>query len=68
MVTVKFYDYEIIEKALDSLGSTDRYVFRQRFFEEKSQSEIAKQLGVSQMTISRIEKKIKERIAKELEQ
>ena len=61
-------DYEIIEKALDSLGSTDRYVFRQRFFEEKSQSEIAKQLGVSQMTISRIEKKIKERIAKELEQ
>lgn len=59
-------NYEIIEKALDSLGSTDRYVFRQRFFEEKSQSEIAKVLGVSQMTISRIEKKIKERIASEL--
>ena len=34
--------------------------------DEKSQSEIAKDLGVSQMTISRAEKKILERFAREL--
>ena len=59
-------DYEIIDTVLNRMSQTDRYVFRQRFLEEKSQSEIAKKLGVSQMTISRIEKKIKERFAKEL--
>lgn len=59
-------DYEIIEKVLEKLSQTDRYVFRQRFFEEKSQAEIAKVLGVSQMTISRVEKKIREKIAAEL--
>lgn len=59
-------DYEIIEKVLGRLGSSDRYVFRQRFLEEKSQAEIAKVLGVSQMTISRVEKKIRDKIAAEL--
>ena len=59
-------DYEIIDNVLQSLGSTDRYVFKERFIEEKSQADIAKVLGVSQMTISRLEKKIKERFASEL--
>lgn len=59
-------DYEIIDNVLQSLGSTDRYVFKERFLEEKSQADIAKVLGVSQMTISRLEKKIKERFAREL--
>ena len=48
------------------MGTTDKFVFRQRFVEEKSQAEIAKALGVSQMTISRIEKRIKKLFADEL--
>lgn len=60
-------EFEIIQKVVDSLSETGRYVFEQRFIEEKSQAEIAETLGVSQMTISRIEKKIKEKIAKEVE-
>lgn len=59
-------NYEIIDKVLDELTGTNRYIFKKRFVEEKSQSEIAKDLGVSQMTISRAEKKILERFAKEL--
>ena len=59
-------DYEIIEKVLGTLSQADRYVFEQRFLEEKSQADIAKVLGVSQMTISRVEKKIKEKFAREL--
>ena len=59
-------DYEIIKSVLGTLGESDRYVFEQRFIEEKPQAEIANVLGVSQMTISRIEKKIKEKVAREL--
>ena len=48
------------------MTGTNRYIFKKRFVDEKSQSEIAKDLGVSQMTISRAEKKILERFAREL--
>ncbi len=59
-------NYEIIQKVLDSLSGTNRYIFKKRFVEGISQSEIARQLGVSQMTISRAEKKILEQFANEL--
>lgn len=58
---------EIINSVLENLNDTSRYIFRERFIEEKSQAEIAKELGVSQMTISRAEKNIKERFASELQ-
>lgn len=57
---------EIIQNVLKELTGTNRYIFKKRFVEDQSQSEIAKKLGVSQMTISRAEKKILERFAKEL--
>ena len=44
---------EIVSKVLDSLSDTNRYIFRQRFLENRSQADIAKELGVSQMTVSR---------------
>ena len=59
---------EILEKVYKSLSSTNQYIFRERFIKEKSQAEIAKTLNVSQMTISRAEKKIKEQILREMEQ
>ncbi len=63
----KLENMEIIYTVLDTLSETNRYIFNKRFLEEKSQAEIAKDLGVSQMTISRAEKNIKERFAKELQ-
>ena len=47
---------EIIEKVLDRLSDQHRYIFKARFYYNKSQAEIAKVLGVSQMTVSRAEK------------
>ncbi|MBR4934645.1 MAG: sigma-70 family RNA polymerase sigma factor, partial [Anaerotignum sp.] len=47
---------EIIEKVLEKLSDQHRYIFKARFYYNKSQGEIAKVLGVSQMTVSRAEK------------
>lgn len=47
---------EIIEKVLDKLSDQHRYIFKARFYYNRSQAEIAKVLGVSQMTVSRAEK------------
>ncbi len=56
---------EIISKVLSSFSETYRYIFKERFIENKSQAAIAKELGVSQMTISRAEKSIIEQFKKE---
>lgn len=57
---------EIISRVLGGLSDTNRYIFRQRFLENRSQAEIAKELGVSQMTISRAEKNIINKFKEEL--
>ena len=56
---------EMISKVLAELSDTNKYIFKQRFVEDKSQAEIAKRLGVSQMTISRAEKNIRKRFQEE---
>ena len=59
---------EIITKVLGEMSDTNRYIFRQRFMENRSQADIAKELGVSQMTISRAEKSIIDKFKKEVRQ
>lgn len=56
---------EMISKVLGELSDTNKYIFKQRFVEDKSQAEIAKKLGVSQMTISRAEKSIRQKFQQE---
>ena len=63
----RFENREIIGSVLKKLNSTNQYVFKKRFLEERSQAEIAKKLGVSQMTISRAEKNIKAKFAEEMQ-
>ena len=57
---------QIINSVLSNFSDTYRYIFKQRFIENKSQAEIAQKLGVSQMTISRSEKAIVESFKREL--
>ena len=57
---------EIIQKVLADFSETYQYIFRSRFVEDKSQAQIAEELGVSQMTISRAEKSIKQRFQQEI--
>lgn len=56
---------DIISKVLAGFSDTYKRIFRERFIENKSQAAIAKELGVSQMTISRAEKSIIEQFKKE---
>ena len=43
---------------METFSAQQRYICRQRFIYNRSQAEIAKALGVSQMTVSRAEKTI----------
>lgn len=49
---------EIINKVVNTFNDQYKFIFRERFINNKSQSEIAKSLGISQMTVSRAEKNI----------
>ncbi|TEB10068.1 RNA polymerase sigma-F factor [Pelotomaculum propionicicum] len=53
-----------IKDLLDNLPERDQYIIKMRFFEDKTQSEIAGKLGLSQVQVSRLErqalKKLKE--------
>ena len=57
---------EIIKNVVGNLSDNEKRVFRRRFIENKSQVEIAKEIKVSQMTVSRAEKNIKIKFLKEL--
>lgn len=54
------------EQILDKLSEKERYVIEKRYFKEKTQTELAKELGVSQAQISRIEKGAIERMRRKM--
>lgn len=58
---------DFINKFMSKLDEIESRVVVDRFFRNKTQSVIAKDLNVSQMTVSRIEKKVIERLKKEYE-
>ena len=49
---------DFLRTIFDNLSKYDKKIIVDRFYNNKSQNEIAIELGVSQMTISRLEKKI----------
>ena len=57
---------ELVDKVLNELSEQNRYIFRERFLFNRSQTEIAKTLGVSQMTISRAERTIIKKLQEEM--
>lgn len=60
-------DKILIKQIIDSLGERDKKIVLLRFFRDKTQSEVAKELNVSQVQISRLETKILERFRNEFE-
>ncbi len=56
---------EVINGALAKLSDKEKLVFRRRFLDNMTQVQIAEELGVSQMTVSRTEKGIKDKFLKE---
>ncbi len=47
-----------IRKVMEALDDTGRKLIYMRYFQEKTQTDIAKKLGISQVQVSRLEKKI----------
>ena len=48
----------LLSQLLDSLDPGDRNLICMRYFQNKTQTEIAARLGVSQVQVSRMEKRI----------
>ena len=48
----------VVEQVLNELDEIERNIIIMRYFQDKTQSEIAKKLGISQVQVSRMEKKI----------
>ncbi len=66
----KMFDFienrDFISQAMEKLNKVEQQVLQDRFFENKTQMQVANSLNVSQMTVSRMEKKIIEKFKKEL--
>ena len=70
-ITDSFSQENLIDKlalrdAISSLNSREKQVILLRYYFDKTQTEIAKELGVSQVQISRIENKVIEKMREEL--
>ena len=55
-----------INQLIDGLEKRDKEVILLRFYKEKTQAQIAKILGITQVQVSRIEKRILESMKKKL--
>lgn len=63
---VDFVDNLALKEVIEKLDSRDKKIILLRYFQDKTQSEIAKILGVSQVQVSRLENKILETLKKRL--
>ena len=59
-------DRVVLQEALEALDEKDKTIIRLRYFMDKTQSEIAKELGVSQVQVSRLEKRILNQMRKKM--
>ena len=55
----------VLERVISGLSPTEKEIVRKRFLQEVTQREVADALGISQMTVSRIEKAMKEKFRQE---
>lgn len=67
--TDKMFDFienrDFILQAMEKLNQVEKKVLKDRFFDNQTQMQVAMSLNVSQMTVSRMEKKIIEKFKKE---
>ncbi len=56
----------LLEQLLATLSETERELIQMRYFQDKTQVEVAKALGISQVQVSRMEKRILLRLRREV--
>ena len=62
----KVLDRIVLKELLSGLGDQDRQIIMKRYFENKTQTAIAADLGISQVQVSRLEKKILRQLREKL--
>lgn len=62
----KMIDKLLVRDVLQTLNSKERELIILRYFKDKTQTEIAKKIGISQVQVSRLEKKILKQIKEKL--
>ena len=54
----KMLNHLVIKQLIEGLPETEQTLIRLRYYQDKTQTEVAKMLGISQVQVSRMEKKI----------
>jgi len=57
---------DVLNRAMQHLNERERRIMIMRFFDEMSQSEVAKRLGISQMHVSRLQRAALEQLREHL--
>lgn len=57
---------DFIERSMSILNETEKQIIKYRYFAKKTQKEIGEKLEISQMTVSRVEKKALKKLKKEI--
>lgn len=58
---------DFLSRSMEKLNDVEKQILIDRYFNKKTQVSIAENLNISQMTVSRIEKKVLEKMKKEIE-
>ncbi len=64
----KWFDKLAIHEAIGSLSERERLIVYLRYYRDQTQSEVASRLGISQVQVSRLEKKILKMIKEQIAQ
>ena len=56
----------MLRELLEQLGKEERQLIYLRYFADKTQTEVGEQLGISQVQVSRMERKILEELRRQL--
>ena len=57
---------DFLLKGMEKLNDVEKKILIDRYFNKKTQVSIAEELGISQMTVSRVEKRVIEKFRKDL--
>lgn len=63
----KWFDKIALKDAINGLDERERLIVYLRYYKDKTQSEVASRLGISQVQVSRLEKKILSHIKEQME-
>lgn len=65
--TEQLLNHMLLEQAIERLTEQERELLSARYFQNKTQMEVAKKMGISQVQVSRLEKKMLERLRRLME-